>query len=214
MTLTRRPDVAPCFTRRVRGPVRKHTDGSGPCAFVALVLDSSSHFWSVHGLPRYRWDVLRRRSSRPIQVPPHFIRGWRPRKVRPSRPDAAGDQPTGGSPASPAQDGLAGSTNAAATTLDANDSERQLSLVMRNVQKGDIDSAVQILDRLLAVEPLNRAALMGRSALALDQSRSGEVGGGSSAVGRQSARSDANASQRPTRRQSPTSSSSSARCST
>jgi len=90
---------------------------------------------------------------------------------------AAGNQPVGGSPASPTQDVRAGAATSetgatsAGTTISSSDIERQMSVVMRTVQKGDLATAAQLLDQILEVDPLNREALFGRAALALDQVR-------------------------------------------
>jgi len=78
-------------------------------------------------------------------------------------------------PSFPTQDGQAGSGAAgsisARTTSGGNDPERLLSIAMLNAQKGDIATAARLLDQVLGVEPLNRSALLGRAALALDQAR-------------------------------------------
>jgi thiol-disulfide isomerase/thioredoxin len=66
--------------------------------------------------------------------------------------------------------GLAGSA-AEGANLDAGSTQRQMGLVMRHVQKGDIPTAVKLLDDVLAVDPRHREALLGRAALALDQCR-------------------------------------------
>jgi thiol-disulfide isomerase/thioredoxin len=99
-----------------------------------------------------------------------FYPGLVDQKGAPNHQEKAGDQAGEGSLVSPTGDGIAGSSRLGAPP-DGTDTDRQLSLVMRSVQKGDIDAAVQTLDQVLAVEPLNREALMGRSALAIDQSR-------------------------------------------
>lgn len=51
------------------------------------------------------------------------------------------------------------------------DVERQLRVAMRAGEKGDMARAVSLLDRILAVEPLNREALFGRAAAALTQAQ-------------------------------------------
>ncbi len=40
---------------------------------------------------------------------------------------------------------------------------------MRTIEKGDSARAIALLDRILAVEPANREALLGRAAIALEQ---------------------------------------------
>jgi thiol-disulfide isomerase/thioredoxin len=104
-----------------------------------------------------------------------FYPGPAAQKGVPTRAKAAGEEPIGGSPASSTQDaqagsGATGSTNAG-TTFGANDIEQQMSVAMRSVQKGDLATAARLLDQVLGIEPHNRAALLGRAALALDQSR-------------------------------------------
>jgi len=54
------------------------------------------------------------------------------------------------------------------TTLGANEVERQLRLAQRAARDGDLTKASAMLDRILAVEPINREALFQRAALALD----------------------------------------------
>jgi thiol-disulfide isomerase/thioredoxin len=51
-----------------------------------------------------------------------------------------------------------------------NEVERQLRIALRTAQKGDPAVAGELLDRVLAIEPINREALLGRAALAFDQS--------------------------------------------
>jgi len=53
------------------------------------------------------------------------------------------------------------------TTLGANEVERQLRLAQRAARDGDLTKAGAMLDRILAVEPNNREALLQRAALAL-----------------------------------------------
>jgi thiol-disulfide isomerase/thioredoxin len=90
-------------------------------------------------------------------------------------PGSTAEGPIAKSLPSPNRDAPAGSSTidlqSASTTADPADTERQMSLVMRSVQKGEIATAVQILDRVLAAQPQHREALVGRAALALDQSR-------------------------------------------
>ena len=49
------------------------------------------------------------------------------------------------------------------------DVERQLRIAMRTAEKGDTAKAVSSLDRILAFQPLNREALLGRACLAMMQ---------------------------------------------
>jgi thiol-disulfide isomerase/thioredoxin len=51
-----------------------------------------------------------------------------------------------------------------------NEVERQLRIALRTAQKGDPAVADDLLDKVLAIEPVNREALLGRAALAFDQS--------------------------------------------
>jgi len=55
------------------------------------------------------------------------------------------------------------------TPFGANDVERQLRTAIRSGQNGDLATAGKLLDHVLAIEPRNREALLGRAALALDQ---------------------------------------------
>ena len=50
-----------------------------------------------------------------------------------------------------------------------NEVERQLRVALRTAQKGDPAVAADLLDQVLAIEPINREALLGRAALALKQ---------------------------------------------
>jgi thiol-disulfide isomerase/thioredoxin len=71
--------------------------------------------------------------------------------------------------------GPAGTEAAGSTALDAplrpEDVERQLRIALRGIEKGDATRASRTLDRILAVDPLNREALFGRAAVALDHAR-------------------------------------------
>jgi thiol-disulfide isomerase/thioredoxin len=83
------------------------------------------------------------------------------------------------SPGSPGAVGDAGGragTEAAGSTapeapLRPEEVERQLRIALRGVEKGDATRATRTLDRILAVDPLNREALFGRAAVALDQAQ-------------------------------------------
>ena len=98
-----------------------------------------------------------------------FYPGPGVQKGAPIHAELTGDtQPKGGPPASPATAVEPGSTTPA-TLLTANDVERELRAAIRVGQKGDLATAGKLLDRVLASDPRNREALLGRSALALDQ---------------------------------------------
>jgi thiol-disulfide isomerase/thioredoxin len=79
----------------------------------------------------------------------------------------------------PAGIGVAGSTTSRGPSdssalqgpLRTEDVERQLRIAQRAAEKGDSARAAALLDRILALEPVNREALLGRAALALDQSK-------------------------------------------
>ena len=62
---------------------------------------------------------------------------------------------------------------AADSKIDArfgtNDVERQLRVALRTAQKGDSSGAAEILDKILAIEPIHREALLNRASLALKQ---------------------------------------------
>ena len=70
----------------------------------------------------------------------------------------------------------AGSDPANSATSDAmvrpEDVERQLLIAMRTAAKGETAKAVSSLDRILAIQPQNRAALLGRASIAMRQSES------------------------------------------
>jgi thiol-disulfide isomerase/thioredoxin len=51
-----------------------------------------------------------------------------------------------------------------------NEVERQLRIALLTAQKGDPAVAADLLEKVLAIEPINREALLGRAALAFDQS--------------------------------------------
>ena len=74
-----------------------------------------------------------------------------------------------------ADDPLAGMSLPGKSTLDtrfgANEVEKQLRIAMRTARDGDQEKAAQLLDQVLAVEPINREALIGRSSLAFEQWR-------------------------------------------
>jgi thiol-disulfide isomerase/thioredoxin len=62
----------------------------------------------------------------------------------------------------------AGETGRLNTSLGANAVERQLRLAQRAARDGDLAKASEMLDQVLAAEPLNREALLARAAMALD----------------------------------------------
>src|SRR5262245_9872781 len=74
--------------------------------------------------------------------------------------------PAAGAPASRAAPNPA-VLPASESPLRPDDVERQLRIALRAAERGDSTRAVALLDRILALEPLNREALLGRSSLAL-----------------------------------------------
>jgi thiol-disulfide isomerase/thioredoxin len=72
-----------------------------------------------------------------------------------------------------AADPLAGlklpGSSALDTRFGANEVEKTLRVAMRAARNGDQETAVKLLDQVLAVEPVNREALLARGALAFDQ---------------------------------------------
>jgi thiol-disulfide isomerase/thioredoxin len=57
--------------------------------------------------------------------------------------------------------------------LRPEDVERQLRIAMRAGERGDSAGAIALLDRILALEPINREALFGRAAISLEQAKRG-----------------------------------------
>jgi thiol-disulfide isomerase/thioredoxin len=55
--------------------------------------------------------------------------------------------------------------------LRPEDVERQLRIALRAATKGDAARAIPLLDRILDLEPANREALLGRAAIAMEQSQ-------------------------------------------
>ncbi len=90
-----------------------------------------------------------------------------------SRPDAAGGRSAEETASSPAGDARPGPDAAGSQASDgplrAEDVERQLRIALRTAEKGDTTKAVSSLDRILALQPTNREALLGRAFLALAQ---------------------------------------------
>ena len=56
-----------------------------------------------------------------------------------------------------------------------NEVERQLRVALRTAQKGDPAVAAELLDKVLAIEPINREALLGRASLALKQANAAKA---------------------------------------
>lgn len=75
---------------------------------------------------------------------------------------AAGGDRAGSDPANAASDAM----------IRPEDVERQLLIAMRTDAKGETAKAVTSLDRILAIQPQNRAALLGRARIAMRQSES------------------------------------------
>ena len=90
-----------------------------------------------------------------------------------SRPNAAGGPSAGETASSPAEVDRAGSDAAGSQASDGplrtEDVERQLRIALRTAEKGDTPKAISSLDRILAFQPQNREALLGRAFLALSQ---------------------------------------------
>jgi len=88
--------------------------------------------------------------------------------------DPSGEQPTvrDGETGKGKSSGAPASLN---TTLGANEVERQLRLAQRSARDGNPTEAIAMLDRVLAVEPINREALYQRASLALDAFQRGTV---------------------------------------
>jgi thiol-disulfide isomerase/thioredoxin len=97
--------------------------------------------------------------------------------VSPFYPGDAGSAKTAGSGVSGTAEGRAGTSAGSAdwpvseAPLRPEDVERQLRIALRTAEKGDSSRAVPLLERILALEPLNREALLGRSAIAMDQAQ-------------------------------------------
>jgi thiol-disulfide isomerase/thioredoxin len=87
-------------------------------------------------------------------------------------PAAQKAAPTGaGASASQAAASVEPDSSSAQTATVENDVVRELRLALRSGQKGDLATALKLMDHVLEVEPLNREALAGRTALAIDQAR-------------------------------------------
>jgi thiol-disulfide isomerase/thioredoxin len=61
------------------------------------------------------------------------------------------------------------------TSFGSNDVERSVRNAMRLASKGDRTKAAEILEQVLAVEPLNREALLGRAAIAFEDSHAAKT---------------------------------------
>ncbi len=57
------------------------------------------------------------------------------------------------------------------TAFGSNDIERSVKNALRIASKGDHAKAATLLDQVLAVDPLNREALLGRAAIAFEEAR-------------------------------------------
>ena len=68
------------------------------------------------------------------------------------------------------------------TTFGANEVEKTLRVAMRTARNGEREKAAELLDQVLAVEPINREALLARGALAFDQWRKETVARGPAAA--------------------------------
>ena len=90
--------------------------------------------------------------------------------LRPEKGADKGDVP---SSADPGKDDNTAGGSGGSPKIDArfgtNEVERQLRVALRTAQKGDPAVAAELLDQVLAIEPINREALLGRAALALKQ---------------------------------------------
>jgi thiol-disulfide isomerase/thioredoxin len=84
-------------------------------------------------------------------------------------PSAEKKAPGGAGPA--ADLAAAGGPSDLEGPLRPQDVERQLRIALRASEKGDLARATAMLDRILALEPVNREALLGRAAVALTQAQ-------------------------------------------
>lgn len=82
-------------------------------------------------------------------------------------PSADGKTPTVPSLAGPVAERTTSAAPDSNGPIRPEDVERQLRIAMRAAEKGDLARASSILDRILAVEPANREALLGRATVAL-----------------------------------------------
>ena len=82
-------------------------------------------------------------------------------------PDAVGGPIAGGPRASATPGGPVGADAAGSTEseepIGPENIERHLRMALRTAEKGDMARAVRNLDRILAIQPLNREALLGRA---------------------------------------------------
>ena len=88
-------------------------------------------------------------------------------------PSAEAKTPGGSSPAGATADRAAGA--AVAVDLEGplrpEDVEKQLRIAMRAGERGDLARATALLDRILALEPANREAMLGRASIAMTQAK-------------------------------------------
>ena len=94
-------------------------------------------------------------------------------KLASKQPEAPSKKDLGTATAKPASKDRAGADPGADTPIDArfgtNDVERQLRSALRTAQKGDLATAGEMLDKVLAIEPIHREALHGRAIIFLDE---------------------------------------------
>jgi thiol-disulfide isomerase/thioredoxin len=67
-------------------------------------------------------------------------------------------------------DSASSAASEAEQPLRPEDVERQLRIALRAAERGESGRAIRSLDRILSVDPLNREGLLGRAAIALEQS--------------------------------------------
>jgi thiol-disulfide isomerase/thioredoxin len=93
--------------------------------------------------------------------------------------DPGGSPFLAGAPAGPKDPEVGGATPNRATSvvskpdqpLRPEDVEKQLRIAVRAAERGDSAGAAVLLDRILALEPVNREALFGRAGVALNQAK-------------------------------------------
>ena len=91
-----------------------------------------------------------------------------------TNPNPAGGPIVGGSGAAGTQADRAGAAQSSLADseepIPPEDIERHLRIALRTAEKGDTVRAARALDRILAIQPTNREALLGRAAIALADS--------------------------------------------
>ncbi len=121
----------------------------------------------------------------PFYPEPGAVAGAQPKATIPGQPPAIAS-PGGGGAAAPAGPAGLGTTDLSERVPDgplrADDIERQIRLAQRAATKGDKARATAILDRILEVRPGHREALVGRAALAMDESQTAASPGERSAA--------------------------------